>query len=304
VIEHQALVVIHVVRVGRPAEQVARKFHHVVGAAIFGGGGAEFAGEFSGIGVPRLVIAGAARAVGALAGDFIPEVFGDVAVIRLARELVVTRGGNHLRDVRVDVQAFEFVAMRGQRIEEPFLIEALGHVQVIFFSGHGVEVREHFSHAAVLGSEDSLHVVIAERAGVVTNPVRHALGDFERLLICGVDEHIEVAGHDFVDGVERRPHALTITQAIEELDRKRAEVSAVVQAFLTFRQFSDDRVSILFQILIAGARVHERDRGKIVASGEMAAEFAVGSFPSAKRLRRGGKSGIYAKGVQQAIRRE
>ncbi len=104
-----------------------------------------------------------------------------------------------------------------------------------------------------------------------------------------------------MDGIKRRPHAFAIAQTIEKLDRKRAEVSSVVQALLAFGKFGDDGVAVLLEIFIASTRVHERHGGKIVAPGKVAAKLAAGSFPSAKRLRRRRKASIYAEGVQQAI---
>ena len=117
-------------------------------------------------------------------------------------------------------------------------------------------------------------------------------------------KHVEIPGHDFVDRVEWRPHRGPIAQSIEELDGKSAQISTVVQALLTLREFSDNPIAILLEVFIAGARVHERDRREIVAAGEVAAEFAVGGFPSAKWLRGSRQPSVDAKGMQQPIRRE
>src|ERR1700758_2900979 len=105
------------------------KFHHVVGATTLRRIGAEFGGQFPGIGVPRFAIARAARAVRALTDNFVPEVFGNVAIPLFARQFVITRSGDDLWDVRVDVQTLQFIAMGGKRIEENFLIEPLRYFQ-------------------------------------------------------------------------------------------------------------------------------------------------------------------------------
>ncbi len=73
--------------------------------------GTEFGGEFAGVRVPDFAIAGTACAVGTFADDFIPEVFGDIAVAAIAGEFVVAGGGDDLRNVRVDVEALQLVAM-------------------------------------------------------------------------------------------------------------------------------------------------------------------------------------------------
>ena len=87
-------------------------------------------------------VAGAAGAVGALANHFLPEIFGDVTIAAIASEFVVTRRRDHLRDVRVDVQALEFVAVAAKRIEELPLVEALREVEVVLLAGDRVEIAE------------------------------------------------------------------------------------------------------------------------------------------------------------------
>ena len=106
------------------------------------------------------MIAGSTCAVAAFADNFIPEIFGNVAVIAIAGEFVITRCGNHLRDVCVHVQSLEFIAMGRERIEEPFLVEALRNMQVIGLAGDGIQIREHLAHATIFSAEDALHVVV------------------------------------------------------------------------------------------------------------------------------------------------
>ena len=62
VIEQHAFVVIHVMRLRRPCEEVPRELHHVVDAAIFGGLRTDLRREHAGIRSPELAIAGATRA--------------------------------------------------------------------------------------------------------------------------------------------------------------------------------------------------------------------------------------------------
>src|SRR5580693_6371092 len=104
---------------------MAGQLHHVVGAAALGRVGSEFGGKLPGVGVPGFTVARTTRAVRTLTDDLLPEILSDVPITALTSEFVVTRGGNHLRNVRVHVQAFEFVAVCGKRIEKRFLVEAL-----------------------------------------------------------------------------------------------------------------------------------------------------------------------------------
>jgi hypothetical protein len=72
-----------------PSEQVPRQLHHVVGATVFGRIGAELGCQFSRIGIPGFVIAGATGAIGALADHLVPEILGDVTVAAVAGEFVI-----------------------------------------------------------------------------------------------------------------------------------------------------------------------------------------------------------------------
>src|SRR5450631_1021402 len=270
--------------IGRPAEQVPRQFHHVVGAAALRGARPEFGRELARIGIPRLAIAGASRAIGALADHFIPEVFGDVAITVFARELVISRRGDHLRNVRIYVQAFEFVAMGGERIEELLLVEALRAFEVVLLAGHRVEIAEDFAHASELGAEHALPVFVAEGLSIAIDPGRHFMDHLESLLVAAMLVHVQQTGHDLVDGVEGSPDLLTLAQSVEKLHGEGAQV-ATLQLGLAFSESGDHGGSVVLQVFISAGGIHQRARRKIVATGVVAAEFAVGGLPSSERLR-------------------
>ena len=107
-----------------------------------------------------------------------------------------------------------------------------------------------------------------------------------------------------MDGVEGRPNFFAIAETVEELDREGAEVSAIVQPLLAFGEFGNRYVAIFLEILVTRARIHEGHRGKIVSPSVMAAQFAVGSFPSPERCRGARNLCVNAKCVQQSVRRK
>src|SRR4029077_2819460 len=97
--------------VGRPSKQMPRQLHHVVCAAALGRVWPQLGRQPARIGVPRLTVAGAARAIRTFAHDFVPEVFSDISVPTLARKLIKPRGRNDLGNMRIYVQSFKLIAM-------------------------------------------------------------------------------------------------------------------------------------------------------------------------------------------------
>src|SRR5882724_5419595 len=110
-------------------------------------------------------------------------------------------------------------------------------------------------------------------------------------------------GHDLVDGIERRPYLHTVPQTIKEFRGKRAEIAAL-HFLLAVSERGHQGVTFFLEVLIAGAGVEKRYCGKIMASGKMSAEFAVGFFPPAKRLGRRRDSSSQAERMGQAVDRK
>src|SRR5690349_7082407 len=108
-VKDKPLVVVHESGMGRPTEKVARKLHHVVSAAVFRGRRAELRSELSRVGVPRFMIAGAARAVGSFAHHFIPKILGYVPITAISGKFVQAGSSDHLRNMDIDMQTFEFI---------------------------------------------------------------------------------------------------------------------------------------------------------------------------------------------------
>ena len=140
--------------------------------------------------------------------------------------------------MRIDVERPQLIAARRERIEEALLGEAVAGLRPPVVVGKGGKVIQHLLHAAVLGIENLLHVRGGFRSAPLVGPARHAFENLESLLVAGELVHIQHAGHDLVDGVERRPGELRRIgllaarlageriQPVEQLVRKGAEISA------------------------------------------------------------------------------
>ena len=130
--------------------------------------------------------------------------------------------------------------------------------------------------------------VFGFRRGPFVGPRGHALEHVERLLIAGQPVHIEHAGHDLVNGVEGRPDALALLQAVPPGRREGAEIFAA-ELLLALGQLRDHVVALRLGLLVAVGRQLRAGREKV--ADEMAAQFAgtlavFRLLPSAQRFGR------------------
>ncbi len=112
------------------------------------------------------------------------------------------------------------------------------------------------------------------------DPSAHAFRDLQRLLGVAIRVHVEQAGHNFVQRVERRPDVLPFLQTIEKFFGERAQVPVAIR-LLALREFSNDRFTLRFQSFVAQARVAQ-GAGRKKMPREMAAKLACRCFPSAQ----------------------
>jgi hypothetical protein len=82
----------------------------------------------------------------------------------VAGEFMCACGSDHLRDVGIDMQTFELVAMIGERIEERLLVKTSGRPEILPIPSYSVEIAQYLTHSTVLRAQHTLHVLIAERA--------------------------------------------------------------------------------------------------------------------------------------------
>jgi len=164
-----------------------------------------------------------------------------------------------------------------------------------------VQVPQRFRHPAEFVHEDLLRQFVAERVGPGAGPSRHALGHGKGLRVPAEPVHVEDAGHDLVDGVERRPNLVARLQPVPVLSRERAQVT--VFAVLALGEHRHHRRSLVLQRRIARGGVRQRACGQEMP-GEMPAQLAIRLLPPAERLGAGGQPCLDAEVVDQAIRRQ
>src|SRR6185312_1020471 len=145
--------------------KVARQLQHVVAAAAFLGGDAQFGGQIARIGAPAFAVACAAGGVTAFFGDLVPEVFRYFMVMGFAGQLIAASGPDHLRNMGVDVKSLELIAMGSERVKKGGLFKAARYPEVLEFACGGGQVEEHLFHSAELRQEDALHVRVADPRG-------------------------------------------------------------------------------------------------------------------------------------------
>ena len=210
VIQQHALVIIEVPRIGVPAVEMARELQHVVRAAALGRvrTRVQLRSEAAGRAQPALGIARAPGDVRPRRGHFLEEIVGDIVKTEVAGDLVSPRGGNRLGDVRVGVQPPQLVTAERHGVDEALLLESVADpCPAVLARGRG-EMVQRGRDAAEFDRENLLHVRFGLRRRPVIGPCGHALEHLKRLPVAGEPIHVEHAGHDLVDGVERRPDPL------------------------------------------------------------------------------------------------
>ena len=281
---------VHRLRVLVPLEDVLGDLHHVVGIAGLGGVRLQRARHVVHV-VEMLAFAVAAVRIGALRGDFREEILGADARLFVALDLIQTRQTGDLRDLRVRVDAVEDVALFLHRAEDAVVEEeTASRLGILLVAGVRGEVDHDLEHAAVLGAEHVLHLVLVEVAQGGDHAVRELLFHIERLPVSGQAVGVAKSGEDFVDGVERHPDAVQV----ERLGAHLAAFELVQPAFvlgvnvpgaelvLALRELVHDIVAAFLRLRVAAVRVCHGERGEVMPQ-RMPRDVA--RFPAAVGLR-------------------
>ena len=180
--------------------------------------------------------------------------------------------------MRVYVQPLQFITVRCQRIEKPLLVKTFCEVQILPLSSDSVQVAQDLAHATIFHQEHALHLLLAKGITPASHPLCHFFGGVERLLVTCKRVHVQVTGHDLVNGVERGPDVHTITQSVKEFLWKCAKVAIFVSR-LAFCQLRNHQVAVTLELFVIRTGERERTSGQVMSTGKMAAQFAIGFFP-------------------------
>ena len=155
----------------------------------------------------------------------------------------------------------QFVPVLRERGDELLLVESVTHLRPAIVVGGGGKIVKRLTHSTEFNPQDLLHVGFRLGSAPLVRPGRHAAGDFERLLVAGMEVHVEHARQDLVVGVEGRPNVLSLVQTVEELEGKRAQVTSARQLVLTARELGDHFIAARFHLRISGRGGAQSARG-------------------------------------------
>ena len=170
-VEQGPLVEFGVVGVGQQGEQPASQFEHVVDVARFGRAAVHAVVQPVGL-AEVLVLAVAAGGEAVMVYDPVPEEAGRQDVARVARVGKAVGGPDELGHLRVAVLAGQDVLVAPQRPDDRAMFETVGEVQPAPVVRVGVQVGQHFVHAAELGIEHLLDLGVRQTAKAPPRPTR------------------------------------------------------------------------------------------------------------------------------------
>src|SRR5262249_37203322 len=123
------------------------------------------------------------------------------------------------------MQAVQRIFASRQRIEDALVIELARYAQMLRVARDGVEIGQHFLHAAEFGLERGLLLFFTQTIDTEFDPGRLLQQDIERLLVIAQEIHVEQAGHQLVDRVIRRPDTFTLVHKVEKLFGKGRQIA-------------------------------------------------------------------------------
>ena len=200
-----AFVIAHIARIRVGQVQQPRELEHIVGIAgfrplhVLDHRGEVFAA------VEVLAHAVAADGDGALLHHFGPEVFRGVPPGFIAGELANALVADHLRDLRVGVQAGQFVFMFFQRLQDGLVGQAAGDLQVFVVASDLRHIGIDLVQAAVLAAQYVLDLHVAELAEQARTPVGKLHQHGFCLLAASVAVGVAQPGEELVDVIEWYP---------------------------------------------------------------------------------------------------
>src|SRR5580698_5153821 len=179
------------------------------------------------------------------------------------------------------------------------MLELVAELEPARVIGVSVKVCEHLIHAAELGRQHFLDLIVVEIGENALCPCGELDFDIQRRLVSREVVRIAQPGKELVLYIPRRPQAvqveasrsdLTLAQILEAnlaihtlRILQRADV-AVLLRVLNLLQLRNHIVGALFEAHVTRSRIHHADRGEIVTR-DVSGELPPSSIPTAVPLR-------------------
>ncbi len=276
VVVQRALVVIAVRTPGIAEEQQLGELEHIVGIA--GLGPLHLVDHRRKIvgGVEVLLDAVAADGHRAMVMHGLPEELRGLLPVAPAGHVADAFEADHLRNLRVGVQAGELVLLFFERAQDGLVRKAHRQVQVLLLPRHLGHVGQHLVHAAVLRAQHVLHLFIGQVRAQCQRPVGQGDQHRARVLVAGVLVGVAQARVHLVQVVPRHPFAVDREviglhfTARDGLPHgaalgDAAEV-AIAVLFLAALELRDEVVEPLLDFSVTGGRKHQRQRRQVMAA--------------------------------------
>ncbi len=183
-IEQSAFVEVGIVGIGSDREQQSRQLQHVVDVARLRGPPVDTAAQLAG---RSEVFVGtvSARRESVVLHDAIPEEGCSQYVFRCPNVRVPIRRTDELGHLRVAVRPSQVVLMAHERLDERLVLELVRQFQPALVTGVGVEIHHDLVHAAELGVEHPLDLLVIERREDPLGPFGKLGLQFQRRAVAG-----------------------------------------------------------------------------------------------------------------------
>src|SRR5208282_2012816 len=110
-----------------------------------------------------------------------------------------------LRDLRVGVQTGEAVLLVHERAKNGLMAKPARKLEILLIAGDCIEVRQDFIHAAVLGVEHLLHLLVRETSNDAVTPIPQPEQYLAGLLIARDQPGVTKSGKSLVEIIPRHP---------------------------------------------------------------------------------------------------
>ena len=186
--------------------------------------------------------------------------------------------------------------------------EPLCHVKVFLVVGDGVGICQHLVHTAVLGMQDTLHLVIRKSCRQIDGPVTETEEELFGFFVTAIDPSITKTGIHLMDIIKRYPRAI-VSPEVALFKGRPDTVTSRHTAYITLAplrmvlrvgfgtglQFADEIVHPLLALCIACGSI-DGHRRQIVTTN-----MTVKTIPVRIRLPFGGKTCLLEVRCQQSV---